>query len=176
MYFLGKLLTNAGQTRGFSTCALYRSSYTVGGTQKGLRGWEERGLPRCLSTQASWDFLVIEIVWSNERPSVYSQRYFRSHIVWWKRDQDSEACRHGCESRGAWCLFCRGWGGFEGFRLLLVNLFLGLLLSASFVPETWPAFSGNGLLPPSWPDWGMPPTQSHLPRKEEKFESPQTSS
>lgn len=42
--------------------------------------------------------------------------------------------------------------------------------SASFVCETWPAFSGNGPLPPSWTGAGMPPAQSHLPRKGERIE------
>lgn len=54
---------------------------------------------------------------------------------WWKGDQDFETCGHGCESQGAWCLFCRGWGGFEGFKLPLVSLFLAFWLSASFVLE-----------------------------------------
>lgn len=82
-------------------------------------------------------------------------------LVCRKGDQDFEW--HGCESQGAWCLFCRGWGGFEGFKLLLVNSFLGLLLNASFVLQTWPPFSRNGPLPPSWPRGAVPPAWKARP-------------
>lgn len=138
------------------------------GTQKGLCGLRGVWFTSLFAhVRSAWCYKLFDQVGSHLclQPVTHGKL-----LGWQKGDQDFELCRHECESQGGWCLFCSGWGGFEGFKLLLVNSFLGLLLSASFVLETRPDFSRNGPSPPSWPRRAMPPAQSCFPKREKGLE------